>query len=281
MEEFKKIYHSFNCEFYKIEDNNTPNNFVLYNKSNNIFQTEISLINIFDILKDKHLDIMFELFINEKIDNKKLRIKPKTNHDKTNIMDKISKSSHNHQVQLQIKELENFKNSSDDEKKLILINNQKESFRLFKNIVLLYKININGFEIIPNNKKIINRNGEKYLNIYRPLIDIDKIEIKLDREFSHIERLLKNILNEGYEFFLKFLAWKIQHPLNTIANHWIIQDDGGTGKTEILANEILYNIFNCSIIGQDELQSPYTDYLINKTFIIAEEIEGFSNEKKV
>lgn len=255
------IYKKLNCEIFKVEDSpNSINCFVLYDKNLNIFQTDISLISLFDIITTKYIKLVFELFL-------------------LSLPDSEGKSPN--RKGLYNNSFKDWEKYSYIELKELIINLQKPVFKEFKDLVLIYKQNINGFDIVPNNKLLIKRENKVYLNLYQPLIDFDKIPLKTEREFPHIERLLKNILGEGYEFFLKFLAWKIQRPLDIIPNHWIIQDDGGTGKTQILGSYILSKIFNCSIIGQEELESPYTDYLKNKVFIIAEEIEGFSNEKKI
>ena len=245
--EFKDFKDKFQCEIYKLDTITTQNNFILYDNVTNSFNVEISLIMVFDILKEKNIRAMFEI---AGINNGKFDIKL-------------------------------LKNLSDYELNEMIILNQKQVFHNFKMFVLLSKINITGIDIKPENKRISIINGKKYLNIYQPKLDFETIPISKERNFYHIEILLKNILGEGYEFFLKLLSWKIQFPLIIIPNHWIIQDDGGTGKTEILINEILDKIFNISIIGQGELQENYTDYMKNKVFIIAEEIEGFSNEKKI
>ena len=249
---FEFVFESLNIGIYKLEDNNTQNNFVLHDKNINVFHIELSLVTLYDIIKDRYLDLIYMLYVGgktQKEDWRKL-------YDDSKI---ISKS----------------------DKKKSLISDQKFIFMMFKDMVLLYKINIMGFDCIPENKRIYEISGRKKLNIYIGKHDISNIEVRNTKDFPNIEFLMKNLLQEGYDFFLKMLAWKIQYPTQVISNHWVIQDKGGTGKTEILANDILMRIFNVAIIGQDELTSPYTEYLRNQQIIIAEEIEGYENEKKI
>jgi len=247
VEDYKKYFNLLNFKIFKLDDNTSQNNFILYDIEKKEFWTEISLIMMFDILKEKRLNLFFDILVQEIFfENKKL-----------------------------------FNNVDENQKKELLIRYQKPFFQIYKNLVLLYKVNVKGFDIIPESKLLINKSDGVYLNLFKPVIDFTTIKATTKRDFYHIETLLKNILGVGYEHFLKLIAWKIQNPTEIISNHWIIQDDGGTGKTEFLANDILDKIFPVSIIGQAELENNFTYYLKNTMFIIAEEIEGYSNEKKI
>jgi len=161
----------------------------------------------------------------------------------------------------------------------------KDVFQKSKTIILCNKKHVYGVGFKPVKKDVFIWDGVEYLNLYLPNNLNYNVVSKLDKDsFPHITKLLMNIFGqeiEVYERFIEFLSWKVKYPEKKIQIHWIIQDNGGTGKTSFMAKEILGKLFNISIIGQAELECPFNDYLINTLFVIAEEIEGYDNEKKL
>lgn len=243
---------SLNIQLYKLDSINNQNNLIFYDKNKNYIIRETNLLNVFDIVKSYDP----KKFLFSAWDSVKT--------EKSFIQNK-------HEL-----------NKLDDETiKLCLMNEQKPLFKWFRLQVELNVKHVQGFTSEPSFNKIITKNNLDYFNMFTPKHNFKDIQPTNKREFPCIEKLLKNILREGYEHFIHFLAWKVQKPSEMIPCHWIIQDDGGTGKTEILGDFILNKIFNISIIGQDELQSAFSSYIQDSEIIICEEIEGFENEKKI
>lgn len=238
----KKIEERFS--FYKIENDNTPNNFILLDNSNSIVDIGVSMLTCLDIVKDR-CPIEFYMLSPDVTQN------------------------YNEIKSFDIKTL-----------KVFMIDNQKAYFSYFKKIILLHKENVRGITYEPTSEKIVTLGGHKYFNknLYQCKY---KFEKKSHYEFTHLERLMKNILQDGYHKFIELLAWKKQNPTIQIPCHFVIQDKGGTGKTEILSNYILENLFPVNIVTQIELESPFNNYMSDCQFVIFEEVEGYSDEKKL
>lgn len=160
-----------------------------------------------------------------------------------------------------------------------IANNRDFVYNSFRNFLDVVQINIEGVTFKPTNERIINNK----LNIFKPRGKFKELKPDISKggKSPHIEKIMRNILQEGYEHFTHFMAWKLQHPCEIIPNHWIIRDDGGTGKTELLVSAILDKLFTINILGQDDLASGFTGYMQNTTMLVFEEIEGFDNQKKV
>lgn len=247
--DIKNFKKDFDIEVFKLNTaSNISNNLIMVDKTINKIYTDTNLINIFDMLKEKNLELFAEYVLSPD--------------DWT-----MLKDDKNEYTLLKLK--------------YYLLQNQKRTFGAFKDIILLFKENIDGYSFKPTDEMIIVENGIKYLNMYKEKTTFKNLKPNINSKFPCCETLLKNILQEGYEHFLDFLAWKKQRPTEIIRSHWIIQDDGATGKTEILGNYILAKLFNVNIIGQDDLTSSFNEYLMEGTILICEEIEGFENEKKV
>jgi len=228
---------------------------ILLDLKNSTYILNINLSKIYNLLVEEYPEIF--VYLNK-------------NDDEGNLNDILDK----------IKEL---KTKFDRDKLMEIINlNSKTIFSIFKQFVMSQKKVINGISFKPINERIITINNELYFNTYFSNIDFNNIKSTKDKKFPHFEKLLLNICgdNETYEYFTKFLAYKIQNPLNPIDTHFIIQDDGGTGKSKILS-QILSRLINTSIISQGEIESAFNSYLLNSLLIIAEEIEGYENEKQI
>lgn len=233
-------------QFYKLENINGQNNWVLYDTETEKINNEISLVNICDILQDREFFEVYNL------------VNPFTPIQDTT---KITKE--------QLRELK---------KKLTEL--QKQVFYEIKKIVLTEKINIDSLIYEPTEKKLITKNKSKFFNTNKFICPYST-QKKEKYDFPLYEKLLKNILQEGYEKFLKQMAWKKQHPTIQIPCNWIIQDDGGTGKTEILGDYLLDKLFGYNSADQEDLETPYTPYLAGAPYLIFDEIEGYDDEKKI
>lgn len=264
---FDKVKELTKYEVYKIDniDNINKNLALIYN--NDIIR-DTNLLNIFDIFVEEETDnILYLIFFSNIL---------KKSYEDTNLSKEQFEEIFNTNSKI-------IQNKSRFEKKDIILNDRKKSFRIFKEFFeQSLKKNVKGYTFIPIDKRIIENKDNKYLNIYFDKNkNIKNISVKKKREFPHLEKLMKNILQEGYEKFISFLAHKIQNPTDMMPIHWVIIDEGGTGKTEILGDHILNNLFNCNSIGEEELESQYNDWLINQEFVLCEEIEGFTNEKRL
>jgi len=230
--------------FYKIETDNSQNNFILFDTKKGIIDLNISMITAFDIVKDREPYQLYAL-----------------SSDSNNSMEEIKK--------IGLRSINSY-----------MIDNQKTVFQTFKKIILLEKINVRGITYSPLEKHVLEIKGKKYFNknLFRCKY---KFEKKKQYKFPHLQYLMENILQEGYEKFIELLAWKKQFPTVQIPCHWVIQDDGGTGKTEILLNFIIENLFPINIVGQTELESAFNNYMSDCLFVAFEEVEGYSDEKKL
>lgn len=238
----KRIIERF--DFYKLESNNTPNSFILFDKVANTYCLEVSMVTLYDIIKDRDISLIASL-------NSGVEL----------TMDYVNSTG--------IKKVHE-----------ILIENQKQIFKKFKDIILVNKVNVFGVNYSPATDKIILKDGLKFFNIntfksQRAIVKDKKLE------YPHLEFFMKNILQDGYEKFLHFMAWKIQKPTEHINCHWVIYDEGGTGKTEILAYYVLKKMMSISVISQEDLQNTFNEFLAQTQLVICEEIEGYGDEKKI
>ena len=161
----------------------------------------------------------------------------------------------------------------------------KEAYIIkFKNILALHIKYVDSLNFEPSNKRIITMNNKEYLNIYFQKKFLKDIKPNNKAKFPHIKKIIFNLCGnnkEYYDHFIKHTAFKIQNPSVQLPSHWVFIDDGGTGKTTFLANEIFEKIFEISLITQSDLESNYTHYINKKQYIFCEEIESFTNNKKL
>jgi len=150
-----------------------------------------------------------------------------------------------------------------------------------KDLMCLECTCVHDLNFEPSEKRILKMNNKIYLNLHFQKKLINGIKPNIAAKFPCREKLLKNLIGDGYDHFINFLAYKVQFPHKQIPTHWVIIDDGGTGKTKFFANMILKSLFEISIITQSDLEGQYTHYIAQKQFVICEEIESFSNNKKL
>lgn len=239
--DYEQIKKEFGIEIFKLNNLNRTN-YVLYIYKNREFHKELSISNLMDIVRDKFTDVFFKYFYTN------------YNEEIGNKLNKINKLT-------------------------LIIQEGDRVFFPFKQFVEIIKTNIEGYTFCPNNQLIINNK----INLYEPTNKNFNLPANINSKdkFPHIKFLMENILQNSYENFIKWLGWKLQNPLKVVSTQWIIQDDGGTGKTEFLNDYILSNLFNCVTAGQEALQSTFNEYLQNVTMVIFEEIEGFEDYKKI
>lgn len=245
-----------NVSIYGIK-NLVKDDLILLDLRNSSYLLNVNLSKIYNLLVEEYPEIFAYLY----------------NENKTNF-DENEKS-----VFDKIKEYKKY----DRDSLMEIINlNSKIIYPIFKQFVMSQKKLINGISFKPINERIFESNNEIYFNTYISNVNFNNIKPTQNKDFPHFEILLKNICGdeETYNYFTKFLAYKLQNPLNPIDTHFVIQDDGGTGKSKILS-QILSRLVNTSIISQSDLESPFNSYMNNSLLIIAEEIEGYDNEKRI
>jgi len=172
---------------------------------------------------------------------------------------------------------------TENEFKNFLVSFHEPIYNLFKEFMSYYKIIVDDTNYMPIHERIYMENGRKLLNLYKMPKGFKDLKPNSKAKFPHIERLTKNICGseKRYIYFMNFLAYKIQNPLDVPPCHIIIQDDGGTGKSDLLLGDVLEKIFKVNPITQTELTSDFNSYMVGSSLIWCEEVEGFDDEKKL
>lgn len=135
---------------------------------------------------------------------------------------------------------------------------------------------IDNFTYVPCDEKLIVANTRRLFNTYHPNIH----EGNKSHGYGLIKAVLINLFGDVYDYFEKFLAYKLQNPTEQPQIHFILYDRGGTGKTSFL-KPILNALFDTITIYQDNLESEFNSFMKQSQFVICEEIERFTNDKKI
>lgn len=255
------FFKILNCEIYKV-DTKIQKDLILFDIDSSIYYSETTLGKCYDILIEKN-PYVFYYVLNEIWYNK----------NEANVDFAICYNKG-------IFDLEILKKIPVDYIKENLNKFSKTVFEIFRANVFSQKINVYNLSFVPIEERVVTLNNLKFFNIYKNNCFFTNLKPKPNNDFEHIEFLLKNILQVGYDYFIKFLSWKIKNPLEPIDCHFVIQDDGGTGKTKILSN-ILCKLINSVTISQNDLDSNFNSYMVNSLIVICEEIEAYENERKL
>lgn len=168
---------------------------------------------------------------------------------------------------------------------LDLLRNHKLYYEVFKQIINVEKVFINSTMYKPIKKQFIEENGVTYLNLYEYNNDFENVKISINSKFPLIKEFILNLCGQDELFYNKFIevcAWKLQHPLVMLSQcNFIFQDNGGTGKSEILLDMILNKLFNVKPINQSILEADNNSYMVNANWVVIEEVEGFKDAKKI
>ena len=161
----------------------------------------------------------------------------------------------------------------------------KVYYDIFKDLVNIEKIVVDKIDYIPQGDQFIKKGNMTILNLYETIKEFRDIKPNSNAKFPYIKEFLMNIWGQNIEMYNKFNqvnAYKIQNPLDMVAQcNFIIQDDGGTGKSEILFDMILSRIFKVNPISQVDLDMPYNSFLVGSQYVWVEEVEGFDDAKKL
>jgi len=141
---------------------------------------------------------------------------------------------------------------------------------------------VDGIDYVPGEPVVFERNGQKYYNSYREAARAEfnkataKNAVKIFRE--HVAYMTTSEQEE--KTLLQFFAFAIQHPGKKIA--WaplLITPKTGVGKSffaELL--ERLCGENNVSPVLSHDLLSKYNDFLAEKLWVIAHEVETGEKE---
>jgi hypothetical protein len=168
--------------------------------------------------------------------------------------------------------------------KRVLIEN-KTFQNEFYNQININNIFINRIDFKPIAKNIYHQGGITYLNLYSFNKEFLGLKPNLNAPFPNIELFLRNIWGDNKEMYNKFLdvcAFKIQYPLEPLTQcNFIIQDDGGTGKSSVFYKKILDKLFNVNSITQVDLEDKYNSFMCNCQWVFVEEVESFKDAKRI
>lgn len=142
---------------------------------------------------------------------------------------------------------------------------------------------IDNISYKPVDKLIFEEDGVLFFNLYRKS-DLLKEDLKdYDTNFPMIKQLILNLIGDdekAYTYFIKWLAWKIQNPLDRLATSIVFKGEQGSGKT-LFTDYVLKPIFKTNFIEitQADIAADYNDYMLGKEIVIANEV--IYNEKNV
>lgn len=116
------------------------------------------------------------------------------------------------------------------------------------------------------NECVINMQGDRYYNMYRPL----KYEPQ-EGEWPHIEQLIRHIFGDQYEEGLDYIQLLYTRPTRGLPILLLVSRETGTGKSTFW--NFVREIFgeNASPLTQDTLESRFTAPWISKLVVCVEE----------
>jgi len=242
------FFDQFNTEILRNLTKSSNKGYILYDISYSNYKYDLSVFDLYDILRDKNPKLLYQ---------------------------KLYEESSGESIDIN--------KISDFYAKKELIERSEIYYADFKNLINLYKIMVDKIDYKPINERIYFENGLYILNLFQFRNEYKDSKPDKNAKFPHIKKIIKNIAGNQikYDFFIDLLAYKIQNPLDLVPTHLIIQDDGGTGKSDLLLGDILENIFNINIATQDDLDAGFNSFMRGSQFVWCEEVEGFEDEKKL
>ncbi|MFO7814888.1 MAG: DUF5906 domain-containing protein [Halanaerobiales bacterium] len=151
------------------------------------------------------------------------------------------------------------------------------NFLIEDNYIIIDNI---GYE--PSGRELIQEDTKILFNTYKKSKLFSNFKPNEDLDFPNIRNLLYNLVDyreNEYQYFCQWLAWQLQNPTIKLATSIILQGEQGTGKTQF-CNLVLKNLFgnNFIEIGQSQINSEFTDYLMGKQLIVANEVVHNDNK---
>jgi len=131
----------------------------------------------------------------------------------------------------------------------------------------------------PGDDPIVNDNGVDKINTW-PGYLCDPVEGNV-KPFMDLMDFLFEGEPELKDWVIKWLAYPLQNPGSKVLTAvLLVSRRQGIGKSFV--GYIMGEIYgdNFSVIGQDELQSSYNDWVVSKTFVLGEEITGNNSRRE-
>lgn len=121
-----------------------------------------------------------------------------------------------------------------------------------------------------------NEDGQLFFNLYQKSKIFKEDLDEYDLNFPMIKKLIMNLVGndkKAYDYFIKWIAWKIQNPLERLATSIVFKGEQGSGKT-ILTDYVLKRYFNKNFIEitQADIQNDYNEYILGKELVVANEV---------
>lgn len=188
--------------------------------------------------------------------------------------------SHKRLISILVKQIDSDNKISWDELADIVYGENKkkkvEAFSLIESIVYNDYVLIDNISYKPTDNLTFKEDNKIFFNIYNKsklLKNIDELE---SNPFPNIKKVVNNLVGNNkdeYNYFCKWLAWKIKNPLLRLPTAIILQGEHGTGKTKF-CELVLKPIFEKGFceIGQADINKEYNDYMLGKELIVANEV---------
>lgn len=136
-----------------------------------------------------------------------------------------------------------------------------------------------GVDIFPFRKELVRMEGVGYLNIWVPH------DLKPQaHDWKSIERLLKRLTvsEEGFNWFMDFLAWRLQKPTQPamVAPIFITNQGSGKGTLHKLL-EVIWGKENCRLLQANEVNQQFNSELFTgKLLLTLDEVSKIGDERK-
>ena len=252
------LFLNTNCQLYMQLNKRKTNCYTIFDNNNKTFIEDLDTFGTFTYFRDYFpLQILKSLLY--------VKEQSKTDFDK------------------EIAYINSLGNLKSSEASMIILDNTEMYYKIYRDYINYKAIIVDMVDFVATDKRFIQRDGHKILNHYVLNTKYKSLDPDINAKFPHIEFIIRNICGSDnrYNYFIKFLAYKLQNLSDVPPCHFIVQDEGGTGKSDLLFGDILNNLFNVNIIGQEELESPFNFYMANCELVVCEEVEGYKDEKKL
>ena len=152
---------------------------------------------------------------------------------------------------------------------------QTKPFELLFRWVSQETIIIDNLGYKPVDSLVFTDSNKKYFNLYEVSKLLERNDIQ-EKDWSLIKELILNLVGGNqseFDYFVSWIAWQVQNPLERMPTSIILQGEHGTGKTKF-CELVLKNIFgnNFCEIGQTDINSDYNEFILGKQLIVANEV---------
>lgn len=122
------------------------------------------------------------------------------------------------------------------------------------------------------------KNDEEYLNLFTGF-EYDQ-EITVEKDIKPVLDFLKEVLQDGYEYILDWIAHIIQYRTRTERAPILYSNAHGVGKSSITTfiGLLLGDKYSAHISKFDDIEKEFNSQFENKLFVTADEIKAKSND---